>query len=67
MCKETNEAYRVYARRKCFSNRKEVCLLKYNFKKIGSAVANLHELDVIFIADVQPVDFHKSFKYAWKI
>lgn len=50
MHKAGNEAYRTHARRKCFPNRKEVCLLKDNFKKIGSAVATLQESDMIFIA-----------------
>lgn len=50
MHKRGNEAYRIHARRKCFSNRKDVCLLKDNLKKIRSAVATLHESDMIFIA-----------------
>lgn len=48
--KRGNEAYKIHVRRKCFSNRKEVCLLKDNLRKIGSAFATLHKSDVIFIA-----------------
>lgn len=41
MYKVGNEVYRIYVRRKCFFNRKEVCLLKDNFKKIRLVVVIL--------------------------
>lgn len=49
-CMKKEMKHIEYMLKKCFSNRKEVCLLKDNLKKIGSAFATLHELDVIFIA-----------------